>query len=348
MPVPTSVNDLSTTAASNSPAGTESPVDGDNYIRALSSFVAQQRDQLNGTTPTTAFTITTLTFTTANGTTLNLSGNAAITGTLGVTGPTTLTDLTTTGNTVLGNASTDTLNVGNGGIVKDASNNIGLGVTPSAWGGVLNNAITEHRSGAWFGVQTTQPILFSGLNNYFDGTNFRYKNNGTAFLFSLNGQGHYFNWETAASGTAGNAATFTSRMQLSQAGLLDLKAGSGSLLVAGHITRFESSEQAAPSGPSLITVAHGGTRAPDVVQWFLRCKIAENGWSADDEHLMQMSDVGDPNRVYTTSANGTNVFFGFQTPGGGDRLAIRNSRGVGSQTQITNANWRLVAKCIWL
>lgn len=40
------------------------------------------------------------------------------------------TDLTTTGNTILGNASTDTLNVGNGGIIKDASGNVGLGGAP--------------------------------------------------------------------------------------------------------------------------------------------------------------------------------------------------------------------------
>jgi hypothetical protein len=40
-------------------------------------------------------------------------------------------NLTTTGNTILGDASTDTLNVGNGGLIKDASGNVGVGVTPS-------------------------------------------------------------------------------------------------------------------------------------------------------------------------------------------------------------------------
>jgi hypothetical protein len=40
MPVPTLITDLSTTAASNSPATTESPGDGDNYIRAHASFIA--------------------------------------------------------------------------------------------------------------------------------------------------------------------------------------------------------------------------------------------------------------------------------------------------------------------
>ena len=41
--------------------------------------------------------------------------------------PTITGNLTTTGNTILGDASTDTLNVGNGGLVKDASGNVGIG-----------------------------------------------------------------------------------------------------------------------------------------------------------------------------------------------------------------------------
>lgn len=52
MPVPTSIDDLSTTAGSNSPSGADSPGDGDNYIRALSAFTAQLRDKLDGTSDT--------------------------------------------------------------------------------------------------------------------------------------------------------------------------------------------------------------------------------------------------------------------------------------------------------
>jgi len=40
-----------------------------------------------------------------------------------------ITTFTTSGNTILGDASTDTLNVGNGGLVKDASGNVGIGNT---------------------------------------------------------------------------------------------------------------------------------------------------------------------------------------------------------------------------
>jgi hypothetical protein len=52
-------------------------------------------------------------------------------GTAGITSPaeTIQGNLTTTGNTILGDASTDTLNVGNGGLIKDASGNVGIGTS---------------------------------------------------------------------------------------------------------------------------------------------------------------------------------------------------------------------------
>lgn len=46
MPIPTTIADLSTTANSNSPQGSESPTEGDNYIRALSSIIAQEHANL--------------------------------------------------------------------------------------------------------------------------------------------------------------------------------------------------------------------------------------------------------------------------------------------------------------
>lgn len=59
---------------------------------------------------------------TSVGTLTSLTMSGALSGT---------TDLTTTGNTILGNAQADTLNVGNGDIIKDASGNVGIGVSPS-------------------------------------------------------------------------------------------------------------------------------------------------------------------------------------------------------------------------
>lgn len=46
MPVPSTIADLSTTAGSNSPQGSESPTEGDNYIRALSAIIAQEHESL--------------------------------------------------------------------------------------------------------------------------------------------------------------------------------------------------------------------------------------------------------------------------------------------------------------
>jgi hypothetical protein len=44
MPVPSSINDLDTVPANNSPAGTESPSTADDYFRAHASFIASLRD----------------------------------------------------------------------------------------------------------------------------------------------------------------------------------------------------------------------------------------------------------------------------------------------------------------
>lgn len=45
MPVPASINDLSTTAGSNSPPGSESPATLDDYLRTHAAFIAQLRDR---------------------------------------------------------------------------------------------------------------------------------------------------------------------------------------------------------------------------------------------------------------------------------------------------------------
>jgi hypothetical protein len=59
----------------------------------------------------------------------------------GITSPSgTVVSLTTTGNTIIGDATTDTLNVGAGGLVKDASGNVGIGTgSPGAKLDVTNN-----------------------------------------------------------------------------------------------------------------------------------------------------------------------------------------------------------------
>jgi hypothetical protein len=81
----------------------------------------------------------------------------AIAGTL-----TGVTDLTTTGNTILGNATTDTLNVGAGGIVKDASGNVSMAGTLTVTGGLAGNASTAT---ALQTARTINGVSFNGTAN---------------------------------------------------------------------------------------------------------------------------------------------------------------------------------------
>lgn len=50
MPVPSAITDLSTTPASNSPAGSESPATTDDYFRSHAAFIAQLRAVIGGAT----------------------------------------------------------------------------------------------------------------------------------------------------------------------------------------------------------------------------------------------------------------------------------------------------------
>ena len=83
-----------------------------------------------------------------------------MTATISGDGTSTLINLTTSGNTILGDASTDTLNVGNGGLVKDASGNVRIGTTSD-----LSAADKLTVVGGNFAVQRTSGITsFIGDN----------------------------------------------------------------------------------------------------------------------------------------------------------------------------------------
>ena len=98
----------------------------------------------------------------------------------------------------------------------DASGNLGLGVTPSAWGTgysslqVLNTSL--------FGSSSLDLNLAS--NMYLDNVGYKYISSGYATLYNQY-QGKHF-WSTAASGTAGNAITFTQAMTLDASGNLSI------------------------------------------------------------------------------------------------------------------------------
>jgi hypothetical protein len=105
------------------------------------------------------------------------------------------------------------------GIDIDSSGNVGIGVTPSAWG---NSAIAlQIRNGSIWNYNNSDNLIIAS-NNYFDVTNaaYRYVITGFASEYTQD-QGKHI-WRTAPSGTAGNAISFTQAMTLNASGNLSI------------------------------------------------------------------------------------------------------------------------------
>jgi hypothetical protein len=99
------------------------------------------------------------------------------------------------------------------------SDNIGLNVTPSAWGSsyrVLEGGDNNNQGAVTFRTDINGVEIFA--NAYFNGTNDIYKYTGAAGLYrNTNGEHIWFN---APSGTAGNTISFTQAMILNASGNL--------------------------------------------------------------------------------------------------------------------------------
>jgi hypothetical protein len=92
----------------------------------------------------------------------------------------------------------------------DASGNLGLGVTPSAWN--LYKAIQVQNASISNFDNSDNSIV--GSNVFYGGSpnDFRYISDGTSTVYRLNNSVH--SWFIAPSGTAGNAISFTQAMTL--------------------------------------------------------------------------------------------------------------------------------------
>jgi Chaperone of endosialidase len=109
----------------------------------------------------------------------------------------------------------------------DASGNLGLGMTPSAWD-TTGKAI-ENPGGALYSYSTSQQLLIQ--NAFFDGA-WKYKTTAPASYYQQSSGAHA--WHRAASGTAGNAITFTTAMTLDASGNLGIGTTSPTSLGSGY------------------------------------------------------------------------------------------------------------------
>jgi hypothetical protein len=107
-------------------------------------------------------------------------------------------------------------------LTLDSSGNLGLGVTPSAWGSLKAIQIGN---GAAFAGNTSFYDAYVYSNAYYDGSSWRYINSSVyASGFDVRGTDGKFVWLQAPSGTAGNAITFTQAMTLDASGNLGIGA----------------------------------------------------------------------------------------------------------------------------
>ena len=97
----------------------------------------------------------------------------------------------------------------------DSSGNLGLGVSPSAWASPFKNI--QVGNGAGFTGRTDAMTAYMSSNYYYNAGD-KYIGTGNATLY-LQGSGQHV-WYNAASGTAGNAISFTQAMTLDAAGRL--------------------------------------------------------------------------------------------------------------------------------
>jgi len=121
------------------------------------------------------------------------------------------------GNLTLNSRSTSNLCFAVSDSVKmriDSSGNVGVGITPSAWGSGFK-AIQVNGGASMMGDSAN---AYFQANNYYNGTNFIYSTTNGASRFELTTSG--IKWYTAPSGTAGNAVTFTQAMTLDASGNL--------------------------------------------------------------------------------------------------------------------------------
>jgi hypothetical protein len=163
-------------------------------------------------------------------------------------------------------------------ICTAGSGNVGVGVTPSAWGS--NSKALQVGSGSGAVSSTGAGITSTRFTHgcYFDNTNWKYQFTGVGpSLYELTGAngGSTHAWYVSAGGTAGNAITFTQAMTLDASGnlLVGTTAAGGSASnsaksVAGFFSTVNGTTASTASG-SAVTMFASPNEATFIVSAYI-------------------------------------------------------------------------------
>jgi len=147
----------------------------------------------------------------------------------------------------IGTSSAQPLIFGTNGFERariDASGNLGLGVTPSAWKSDWN-ALDIETGG--IAIAASLAVGNIATNAFLDSSaQWIYKQSFAASRYAQGSDGSH-SWHTAASGTAGNAITFTQAMTLDASGNLVVGAASGNFNVNNQAISVSSAQSGTTS-----------------------------------------------------------------------------------------------------
>ena len=240
----------------------------------------------------------------------------------------------------------------------DTSGNLGLGVTPSAW--FANSKVLQIGNAGALEARNNSALVAFSSNQYID-TSGNYKYIATDYAtryYQITGQ-HI--WQTAASGTAGNAISFTQAMTLDASGNLGIGTTSpssfGKFAVTGSLgtfavestgavikmTRASTNYITATSGDlSYCAGIHAFTNSA-VTTEYARIDSSGNllvGKTSTAVSLLGVAWLPTGNGFLTTSDSGTQYPIGFYREGNSSAVGFISTTS-SATTYATSSDYRL-------
>lgn len=245
------------------------------------------------------------------------------------------TGITTPGETVSG---TGVWSVGGTQLYKDASGNLGVGVTPSAWGGGLK-AIEIGGSNGYLALNNTSASGYVYWNMFNDGSNNKTKITGSigAYGFSVSGSHVWFN----GSGTTGTTSSLTQAMTLDSSGNLGVGTSSPAFKIQTTTTATSNFVSVVSGTTATSGLLLGDTDSATVGR--VEYENSNNAMTlfTNGSERVRIDSSGNLLVGTTTANRKLTVNGGISASGSGDLCAIDNLdsiSGAGYGLQIHRAN----------